>query len=272
MSTRPRAWPFLVSAAGLLVLLAGTYAFFVRGYMGQILDESAKNGVELGARASRAALDYLHAVPLLCAGIALLAVIIGLARRRVAVTLIALMVVAGSNITTQLLKHSLLSRPDTGATDTWHNSFPSGHATVVASVLFALFLLVSSPRTRPVVAALGSLITVITGVLLVGTQWHRPSDVVGAILIVAIWGCLGGAVATRVRPVASTALPVSMSAVWVVAAFLGVAAAVAFAGVYLSADAESANLTLAAAGGLLTIAAVGASNAAGVTRLFHRVG
>lgn len=271
MSTRPRAWPFLVSAAGLLVLLAGTYAFFVRGYMGQILDESAKNGVELGARASRAALDYLHAVPLLCAGIALLAVIIGLARRRVAVTLIALMVVAGANITTQLLKHSLLSRPDTGATDTWHNSFPSGHATVVASVLFALFL-VSSPRMRPVAAALGSLITVITGVLLVGTQWHRPSDVVGAILIVAIWGCLGGAVATRVRPVASTARPVSMSAVWVVAALFGVAAAVAFAGVYLSADAESANLTLAAAGGLLTIAAVGASNAAGVTRLFHRVG
>lgn len=271
MSTRPRAWPFLVSAAGLLVLLAGTYAFFVRGYMGQILDESAKNGVELGARASRAALDYLHAVPLLCACIALLAVIIGLARRRVAVTLIALMVVAGANITTQLLKHSLLSRPDTGATDTWHNSFPSGHATVVASVLFALFL-VSSPRMRPVVAALGSVITVITGVLLVGTQWHRPSDVVGAILIVAIWGCLGGAVATRVRPVASTARPVSMSAVWVVAAFLGVAAAVAFGGVYLSADAESANLTLAAAGGLLTIAAVGASNAAGVTRLFHRVG
>jgi len=271
VSTRPRAWPFLVSAAGLLVLLAGTYAFFVRGYMGQILDESAKNGVELGARASRAALDYLHAVPLLCACIALLAVIIGLARRRVAVTLIALMVVAGANITTQLLKHSLLSRPDTGATDTWHNSFPSGHATVVASVLFALFL-VSSPRMRPVVAALGSVITVITGVLLVGTQWHRPSDVVGAILIVAIWGCLGGAVATRVRPVASTARPVSMSAVWVVAAFLGVAAAVAFGGVYLSADAESANLTLAAAGGLLTIAAVGASNAAGVTRLFHRVG
>lgn len=271
MSTRPRAWPFLVSAAGLLVLLAGTYAFFVRGYMGQILDESAKNGVELGARASRAALDYLHAVPLLCACIALLAVIIGLARRRVAVTLIALMVVAGANITTQLLKHSLLSRPDTGATDTWHNSFPSGHATVVASVLFALFL-VSSPRMRPVVAALGSLITVITGVLLVGTQWHRPSDVVGAILIVAIWGCLGGAVATRVRPVASAERPVSMSAVWVVAALFGVAAAVAFAGVYLSADAESANLTLAAAGGLLTIAAVGASNAAGVTRLFHRVG
>lgn len=264
-------WPFLVSAAGLLVLLAGTYVFFVRGYMGQILDESAKNGVELGARASRAALDYLHAVPLLCAGIALLAVIIGLVRRRVAVTLIALMVVAGANITTQLLKHSLLSRPDTGATDTWHNSFPSGHATVVASVLFALFL-VCSPRMRPVVAALGSLITVITGVLLVGTQWHRPSDVVGAILIVAIWGCLGGAVATRVRPVASAERPVSMSAVWVVAALFGVAAAVAFAGVYLSADAESANLTLAAAGGLLTIAAVGASNAAGVTRLFHRVG
>ena len=270
MSPRPRTWPFLVSAAGLLVLLVMTYLFFVRGYMGQILDESAKNGVQLG-RFSGLALGVLDAVPLLCVGVAVLAMIIGLARRRIAVTLIALMVVAGANITTQLLKHTLLTRPATGATDTWHNSFPSGHATVVASVLFALFL-VSSPRVRPYVAALGSMATVLVGVLVVGTQWHRPSDVVGSILVVAIWGCLGGAVATGLRPVASASRPASMSAVWVIAGLLAVGAAVAFGAVYLSADAQSSNLTLAAVGGLFSIAAVGASNAAGVTRLFHRVG
>lgn len=271
MSTRPRTWPFLVSAAGLLMVLAATYVFFVRGYMGQLLDESARSGVHLGARGSSAALALLDAVPLLGVGVMIVVVIIGLVRRRIAVTLIAVMVVAGANITTQLLKHSLLERPDTGAMGTWHNSFPSGHATLVASVLFALFL-VSPPRVRPYVAALGAVATVAVGVMLVGTQWHRPSDVVGSILIIAIWGCLGGALATRVRPIGTSARPVSMSAVWVIAAVLGIAAAVTFGAVYLSADAESSNLTLAAAGGLLTIAAVGASNAAAVTRLFHRVG
>lgn len=270
MTVRPRAWPFLVSAAALVVLLVGTYLFFVRGYMGQILDERAKDGAHLDI-ASGLALRLLDAVPLVCVGMALLAAVIGFARRRVAVTLIALAVVAGANITTQLLKHALLTRPDTGATDAWHNSFPSGHTTVVASVVFALFLVVPS-RMRSVVAAIGSAATVAVGALLLVTQWHRPSDIVGGILVVAIWGCLGGAVATRFGAAEARVRPAGISAMWVLAALLGVGAALAFGAVYVSADPQSSHLTLAALGGLCAIAAVGASNAAATTRLFHRVG
>lgn len=269
MTARPRTWPFLLSAALLAIALAGTYVFFVRGYMGQILDERAKDGAHLGV-ASRPANVLLDAVPLVCLAVAVLAVVIGLVRRRVALTAIALMVVAGANITTQLLKHTVLTRPDTGATDAWHNSFPSGHTTVVASVAFALFL-VTAPRLRPLVAVLGSAATVLVGAMLLGTQWHRPSDVVGAILVVGIWGCLGGAVATRVRAVPAAVRPAGLPALWALAAVLAAVASLAFAAVYLTAD-ESSHLTLAALGGVCAIAAAGAINAAAVTRLFHRVG
>jgi membrane-associated phospholipid phosphatase len=269
VTARPRTWPFLLSAALLAVALAGTYVFFVRGYMGQVVDERAKDGAHLGL-ASRPAQAFLDAVPLACLAAALLAVVIGLVRRRVALTAIALMVVAGANITTQLLKHTVLTRPDTGATDAWHNSFPSGHTTVVASIAFALFL-VTAPRLRPLVAVLGSVATVFVGALLVGTQWHRPSDVVGAILVVGIWGCLGGAVATRARAVSAPARPAGLPALWTVAAVLGAVASIAFAAVYLTAD-EPGYLTLAALGGVCAIAAAGAINAAAVTGLFHRVG
>ncbi len=269
MTTRPRTWPFLASAVLLAALLAGTYLFFVRGYMGQILDERAKDGAHLGG-ASSLALSLLDAVPFVCLGGALLAVVVGLARRRVALTLIGLAVVAGANLTTQLLKHTLLTRPDTGATDAWHNSFPSGHTTVVASVVFALFL-VTAPRLRPLVAVLGSAATVLVGALLLGTQWHRPSDIVGGILVVGIWGSLGGAVASRVRAVPSSARPAGLPALWVLAALLAAVAAAAFGAVYVTAD-EASHLTLAAVGGVCAIAAVGTVNAAAATRLFHRVG
>ena len=186
-----RSWHFLAIAAGLVVAFIGFYLFFVHGYMGQLLDEQARVGAQFGA-ASRFA-DVLDAVPLVSAGVVVLAVVIGLLRRQVLATVVALAVVAASNLTTQLLKHELLSRPDNGATGDWHNSFPSGHTTVAASAVFALFL-VCAPRVRPFIAALGAVVLIAIGALLVGNQWHRPSDVVGGILVVAIFVFLGGAV------------------------------------------------------------------------------
>lgn len=257
MTRRVRAWPFLVAALALVVVLVGCYLFFVRSYLGQIVDERAKVGAT-GADAVLApyADRFLDLLPLVCLGAGtLLAVVIGLARRAYPQLLIAVGVVAGANITTQLLKHVLLTRPDTGATTSFHNSFPSGHITVAASVSFALFL-VATPRARPYVAALGGAFSVATGALLLASQWHRPSDIVAGPTIVAIWGCLGGAVAAWLRvpaPVRPTAA--RMRGLWWLAVGCGLLSSVALVQIYLSAAQHGSHVVLAFAGGLAAIAA-----------------
>ena len=69
-----RSWHFLAIAAGLVVAFIGFYLFFVHGYMGQLLDEQARVGAQFAA-ASRFA-DALDAVPLVSAGVVVLAVVV----------------------------------------------------------------------------------------------------------------------------------------------------------------------------------------------------
>lgn len=273
MTAAPRVWPFLAIAAGLAVVFAGAYLFFVHGYIGQLLDEQARHGAQLdeGARMVGALLD---AVPLISAGIVLLAVVVGLARREVVTTVVALGVVAAANLTTQLLKHELLSRPDNGATGEWHNSFPSGHATVLASAVFALFL-VCAPRVRPAIALLGASALVIVGALLVGSQWHRPSDVVGGILVVAIYVFLGGAVlAGRARPARSSRAPAARSRAGLVGMLLVgiVAVTVVFGIAYATVDPNTEGAVASTLAGLVAITVAAGSTAALASRAFRRVG
>jgi membrane-associated phospholipid phosphatase len=115
------------------------------------------------------------------------AVILALARGRWWLAAQVAILVAGSNLTTQVLKHVVLDRPallDVPRADI--NTLPSGHTTVAASV--AAGLLVAVPRRwRPVVAVAGAAYTAATGVSTLIGQWHRPSDVVAAILVVLAW-------------------------------------------------------------------------------------
>lgn len=272
MSVRVRVWPFLTCAVVLTALLAGAYLFFVASYTGQIVDERAKAGAVLGNWWFAHLADrFLGVVPLLClGGGVVLVVVIGFVRRTVGLTALALAVIVGANVTTQVLKRTL-SRPDTGATWLYGNSFPSGHATVAASVVLAVFLVVA-PRLRPLVAALGAAFTVGVGMLLLASQWHRPSDIVAGILVAAIWGCLAGALAARLGWWAPahhvTRHPVAL---WLLAVACGAASALAFAQIYATASEHGSHLTVAFAGGLAAIAAAGAASAATVTRLFRGV-
>ncbi|WP_454118348.1 phosphatase PAP2 family protein [Microbacterium lacticum] len=269
MRAAPRAWHFLATAAALVVLLAASYLFFVHGYMGQLIDEQARSGAELG-RAGDAAARLLDAVPLLSAGMVVLAVLIGLLRRKSLATVVALGVVAAANLTSQLLKHQLLSRPDNGATGTWHNSFPSGHTTVFVSGVFALFL-VCAPRVRPYVATLGALASVVVGALLVASGWHRPSDVVGGVLVVAIYVFLGGALLARLRPVSARgSAPGAGGTIGLLIAAAAVSAA-AFGLAYVTTDASVEGAPAAALAGFVAIAAVTASTGALAARLFRRI-
>ena len=119
--------------------------------------------------------------------IAVLVVACGLAlwRRRYSLTVQLVLLVGGANVTSQILK-STLTRPDLGFGDRLANSWPSGHTTVAASLSAALVLAVPR-RFRPLAVIVGVLYTTATGVGTVIGGWHRPSDVIGGVLVVLAW-------------------------------------------------------------------------------------
>ncbi|EEP70631.1 phosphoesterase [Micromonospora sp. ATCC 39149] len=193
-----RGW----TAVWLVVLvLAQTAAFVVvwRAALhtepGQWLDTVALTGNRIGqdriAEPVNHILNTMSALSLLVAT----AVIgfIALIRRRVALAITATLLIAGANVTTQLLKHSLV-RPDFGIDPeraAVGNSLPSGHTTVAASVALALILVL--PRTVRVLGAfVGTGYAAVAGVATLSAGWHRPSDAVAAFLVVGVWAALAG--------------------------------------------------------------------------------
>src|SRR5699024_1397211 len=96
------------------------------------------------------------------------------------------MLVLGANLTTQVIKQVLVTRDVLGpGIDVTPNSFPSGHTTLAASAMIALVL--AGGRARVVLAPLGAAWTTAVGIGTLVVGWHRPSDVIGAIAVVAAW-------------------------------------------------------------------------------------
>jgi membrane-associated phospholipid phosphatase len=122
----------------------------------------------------------------------LMAIAVGLGRRREALAAAAL--VAGANLTTQILK-GLLSHPRLqlllGYNQVAADAFPSGHATAMAAMTYA-YLLALPRRWWPLPAAMACL-TLLVGASAVVLHNHYPSDVVGGILVATAW--FGGALA-----------------------------------------------------------------------------
>ncbi len=106
-------------------------------------------------------------------------------RKRVVLAVQLVLLVGGANLTSQYLK-SHVTRPDVGLGDTLYNSWTSGHTTAAASMSVALVLAVPR-RFRPVAVVIGVLYTTTTGVGTMIGSWHRPSDVLGGLLVVLAW-------------------------------------------------------------------------------------
>lgn len=104
--------------------------------------------------------------------------------------LAALLVVAGANVTTQLLK-ALLAHPRVkaaiGGDPLEQNTFPSGHTTAAASIALA-YVFVVPAALRGLTLTLGAALALAVGYAVVVIGWHYPSDVLGAYLIAAAWG------------------------------------------------------------------------------------
>lgn len=114
---------------------------------------------------------------------------IALARHRPVDALAAAVVVAGANITTQLLKIALAHPRYQPFLDEQLGpiAFPSGHATAAASIAIA-YLFVVPREARPLTALVGATFAGAVGLSIIVLFWHFPSDVLGGILVASGWG------------------------------------------------------------------------------------
>lgn len=215
---RPRNRPRVI--AGALAALAALglpliWWFFVHQAAGQRVERWVLRGAEESAgwawSWAQPALDAVSiGLVVVATGVAILIAII---RRRWVLAIQVALLVGGANATTQLLKDQL-PRPHLLTGWTGPNSLPSGHTTVAASVSAAMLIAVPR-RWRPLIAILGTLWTIAAGNSTIAQQWHRPSDVVAAVLVVFIWGAAICALSSRwsldvpARPDASMSAPAS---------------------------------------------------------------
>src|SRR5699024_822394 len=117
---------------------------------------------------------------------ALAAFIIAASQRRWSVAIAATVMLGGANVTTLVLKEQLLNRPDFGLTERPVNTLPSGHTTAAAAVA-ATALLIAPARWRGPVALAGAGYAGATGIGTLVLGWHRPSDIVAAYAVAAVW-------------------------------------------------------------------------------------
>ena len=196
---RRRRWQRLLGGLLAVVGFAAvvlTWYLFVFTETGQLMEHAALVGSRIGSRFVSAQARTLLRVVSLPAAVALvlLIVVVGLwrgSRRRAAWAAAA---VVATNASAQALKYWALVRPDYGLSQRSDggNTLPSGHTALAASAAVAL-ILVAGPRWRPLSAWAGALFTAAMGYSTLVNQWHRPGDVIAAILLAAAWG--GAAIA-----------------------------------------------------------------------------
>lgn len=178
----------LLVAAACVVATVALARFAVGTASGQRLDQLILSGAQSQEDRFSALAELAVgsvSVPVII-GVLVLAVVLVLIRRRPGLLVPLAALVAGANVTTQVVKHLVVVREALGpGIDVTPNSFPSGHTALAASAAVALVL--ASGAARWLVALLGAVWTAGAGIGTLVLGWHRPSDVVGAILVVATW-------------------------------------------------------------------------------------
>ncbi|MFD0967791.1 phosphatase PAP2 family protein [Plantactinospora endophytica] len=183
------SWLVLLTAVQVLAFVV-VWRFAVGTEHGQLLDTIALTGNSIGQQRIEGIVGgVLNAVSLLSLLVATAVIgFIALIRVRITLAVVTVLLIAGSNFTTQILKH-FIERPDFDvdeAREAAGNSLPSGHTTVAASVAIAL-VMVLPPRVRGWGALVGAGYAAAAGVATLSAGWHRPSDAVTALLVVGAW-------------------------------------------------------------------------------------
>ncbi|MFF0050755.1 phosphatase PAP2 family protein [Streptomyces sp. NPDC005498] len=202
---RRRLW---ITACAAAVLTAAVYLAFVRTATGQrwesvVLAGRLRDETPAASHEANHMLDHITSMTLAAAVVVL--VLIGSVRRRYALTAVAVGTVGGSLALTEVLKRLLLSRPDLIDAPA-RNSFPSGHTTIAMNVMFGLVLVVPY-RLRSITVGICSLWATFVGAYTVAAGWHRPSDTIGADLIVLAVACALTAILARTGRVDAAPAP-----------------------------------------------------------------
>jgi len=186
-SYRRRLQALAVVAAAMVAVV---YILAERTTWGQRLDSTALQGRRaLDPRAVHAAARLLTTIDV--ASLALIGgaiVIVALVRGHPRLAVGAGTLIAGSVLTSELLKHAVLTRPELGITDALGTkaTYPSGHTTVAMSLGIAA-MLVAPRRWRVAVGLVGAAYASAIGIAVVATANHRPSDPIGAAFVVTAW-------------------------------------------------------------------------------------
>lgn len=206
--------PPRVSGPALVIGAAAVTAFLVlvrvalTSERGQAADEHAMLTVAAGREAELTLLSILGRVPIWSAAtLAVVCLVLAARRHHWRAVIGAAVVIVGANVTTQVLK-PVLDRPDLGYGI--HNSLPSGHVTVAASVVAALMLVVPA-GARAAVAGLGTFAVGLTGLSTIVAGWHRPADVVAALVVALGWCAVAVVVQGGRRARARAVLPTALS-------------------------------------------------------------
>lgn len=182
----------VAGTGGLLLMLvtafvgtAGVLWVATQTVRGQIWDERARRSVGASARAWVHIVDPLTAITIGSVAACLAALVaVAVMRHRYALAVAAVVLVAGANATTQVVKRAIVPRPDLH-----ENSAPSGHTTVAMSVCLAA-LIVAPVAVRMWLLPLAGFIATFVGAGTLVGQWHRPADVVAGYGVCLGWAAM----------------------------------------------------------------------------------
>jgi len=175
---------WVAATAGLGFVLV--YVLFVQTELGQRVDDAAMAWVSdlVAARWAELTLGWLSAGSTLLVWAALGVVTAGLLGP---VRAILGGLAAGVTLVLAEVAKLELTRPELWG-DSLANSFPSGHVAVAAGLAAQLLLAVPGSWRQLALVGTAPLVALI-GLATVALEWHRPSDVVGSILLaVAVGG------------------------------------------------------------------------------------
>ncbi|MDE9364294.1 phosphatase PAP2 family protein [Luteipulveratus sp. YIM 133132] len=183
----------LPAAVLLLVAFVLLYAVLVRTRAGQRADEDIYTSAALGRDHLLGLAGRLHDLVRVLAAAAVAAGLIVAVRGQRAAGVRAVAVVGLSGVSAEALKHLVLGRPDLAPTSLPVGaSYPSARVAVGAAAVLALLSLAPAAR-RGLSAALAVVVVVLVAYAPVVSFAHRPSDVVGAVLLAGFWAVVVGA-------------------------------------------------------------------------------
>ena len=181
----------LVAAATALVgavLISALAGISLWTRAGLQIDTHAMDAVYARSDVLTQILRYLGYISIGTAGVVLLVLVaVAFARGDRRAALGAIVLVGGSNVTTQVIKRYILDRPDWF--DRLPNSLPSGHTTMIVSLVLAGLIVVPSALRYPSVMGATALAT-LTGPSTVVAGWHRPAAVLAALSVCLTWGAV----------------------------------------------------------------------------------